>query len=309
MNITIIGAGAMGTLFGGLLSEAGHRITMAARNPETVSVLTEQGITITGISGEHQAPVQAVGDTTTLPPQDMVLVTVKSYDTAAAVAMHRQVMTQSRCVLTLQNGLGNAETIADAIGASTVIAGTTTIGANLLRPGVVHHAGNGDTHVGSLEDNSRSLAELVVDIFAAAGIPVSISDQIMQGIWQKVCINAAINPLTALLSVRNGELEQHAESRAMMDRIVEEVVAVAAARGITLDASAMQDRAHTVARNTANNRSSMLMDILHNRRTEIADINGAIARYAADHGLTAPLNEALASLVNIIEKGIERETA
>ena len=308
MHITIIGAGAMGTLFGGLLADAGHAVTLAVRNSEITRHINTMGLHITGASGDMTAEATAVSDTTALPPQDMVLMAVKSYDTAAAVDMHRGALTRSQCVLTLQNGLGNAEAIADAIGPATVLAGTTTIGANLLAPGEVHHAGDGDTYIGPLDPAGMPLAEMAQEIFAAAGIFITLSPDIMTGIWQKVCINAAINPLTALLAVRNGVLEAHAPGRAIMDRIVEETVGVAAAEGVTLDMAALRQRAHAVARNTGDNRSSMLMDVLHRRRTEIADINGAIARLAADHGLAAPVNETLASLIKIIETGIPRET-
>ena len=308
MQITIIGAGAMGTLFGGLLAAAGHHVTLALRNPETMAHINEKGVRITGASGDTTAGVQAVIGTDALPSQDVILMAVKSYDTAAAVDMHRRTLTRSQCVLTLQNGLGNAEAIADAIGPATVLAGTTTIGANLLGPGKIHHAGDGDTYIGPLDPAGMPLAEMTREIFAAAGIFMKISPDIMTGNWKKVCINAAINPLTALLAVRNGVLEAHPQSQGIMDRIVEEAVAVAAAAGITLDLAVMRERAHAVARNTGDNRSSMLMDVLHHRRTEIADINGAIARLAADHGLAAPVNETLASLVRMIETGIPRET-
>jgi 2-dehydropantoate 2-reductase len=210
----------------------------------------------------------------------LVVVAVKAYDTAPAMRQHAAVVGPTTVVTTFQNGLGNVETIAGLVGETRVLGGTTALGANLLAPG---------------------RGELRGDVLGAAGIAAVAVPNIGPRIWSKLAVNTGINALTAILRVRNGVLALHPETLALLESAVRETVAVARARGVDLDAESLVERTREVARRTAANVSSMLADVRARRRTEIAEINGAVAVAGRALGIPTPINELLAVLVCAVE--------
>jgi len=242
----------------------------------------------------------ATADAAAVPSPDLVIVAVKAYDTRAAAAAVAPALAADTAVLTLQNGMGNGEAIAAAVGAHRVMAGSTDHGAHLLDVGEVRHAGAGHTVVGRLagpeDDRLREMAALLT----AAGLETATAAHVEPVLWRKLVVNAAINPLTALLRLPNGDLLGTPERRRLLDLIVDEAVAVVEGAGIVLPDADMRGLVHTVCRNTAANRSSMLQDVLRARRTEIDAINGALLERAAAAGVAAPLNELLVALVRAL---------
>jgi len=202
-------------------------------------------------------------------------------------------------VVTLQNGLGNRELLAAALGDAQVGQGVTAQGATLLGLGQVRHAGQGDTVFGAAP--KRAGMELLVDLFNTCGLPAKLSDDLDALVWGKLVVNAGINALTALLRVPNGALEASAEARALMAALIDEAAAVARARGTALPYP--DPLAHTlaVARATGANHSSMLQDVLRRSPTEVDAINGAIAREGLRLGVPTPVNSLLAELVRALE--------
>ena len=296
MKTAIIGPGALGCLFGAYLAKGGLDVTLIDHRPERARTLGAGGITVQGLRGEHHVPVRVTAESNSLGPVDLVIVCVKAYHTGDALRLHGSLVGNNTMVWTIQNGLGNVETMARLVPADRIVGGSTTMGANLLAPGRVHHAGEGETFIGELDGTLSPRVELVARKLSAAGIPVQPRADIQRLIWRKVLVNVAINALTAILRVRNGVLLEHEPALRLMEDAVREAVRAAASHGIHLAEDEAVTQAKDVARRTAKNRSSMLVDILAGRRTEIDFINGAITGLGP-----APVNRVLTDLVRALE--------
>ncbi len=234
------------------------------------------------------------------PPPDLIIVTVKAYDTQNAVRQLRGHVRDDTMILTLQNGLGNLELLREWRGIDA-FAGTTTMGATLLSPGKVRISGLGKTMIGSEENPEGALH--IVRAFAESGVPVEHSHDIVSEIWAKIIVSSCINPLTAVLRVPNGKLLQSEIVRRLMKEVCIEGEQVANVMGIRLPSKDMYARTRAVALHTAPNLSSMLQDVMKGRRTEISQINGALYEIASRHDLTAPLNAILTAMVSAMSDG------
>ncbi|MBI4917473.1 MAG: 2-dehydropantoate 2-reductase [Acidobacteria bacterium] len=301
MRVAIVGPGAIGCTIGAYLVLADNQVTFLARDEARAHRLRRSGIRVEGVRGSFRVPVAATADAGRAGSFQLVLVCVKAYDTAAAMAQHAAAVGPTTIVATFQNGLGNVEALAGVVGEGRVLGGTTAMGANVVGPGRVHHAGAGETFVGEPSGELSGRAEHIARQLTAAGVETRAVRDIRARLWSKVAVNCGINALTAILRVRNGVLPRHAETLAVMDSAVREAVAVARARGLPLEAETMVERTREVARRTADNVSSMLADVRARRRSEIAEINGAVAAAAREAGLSAPVNETLAFLVCAVE--------
>ncbi|MDP8256812.1 MAG: ketopantoate reductase family protein [Candidatus Alcyoniella australis] len=301
MRIYVIGAGAVGSIFGGYLSLGGHEVTLVESRPETRQNVERHGLRIEGLRGELCARPRIVEQAGPDAAAQLVMVCTKAYDTAAAVDQHRALFGADTLAMSLQNGIGNVEALAERVGGENVLAGTTTSGGYLVEPGRVCHAGQGLTVIGESRGGESQRAQRIAKAFCDAGIQTEVSQHIDELLWSKLCVNVAINPLTALLGVPNGVPAQYEPSKRLMLAAVDEAVDVAASVGVLLDREQMRERALEVARLTADNRSSMLGDLAAGRRTEIDFINGAVARVGAQHGVDTPVNRVLAQLVRAAE--------
>jgi len=233
-------------------------------------------------------------------PVDLLVVVVKAYATADALrwAVGAGAVGPDTVALTLQNGLGNAEVLAAALGPERVLAGTTAQGATLLAPGQVRHGGEGPTHIAPWVPGgpAAARADAVAALFTQAGLPTSVAPDPRPLLWAKLCVNCGINALTAILRVPNGGLLERPEARRLMELAAAEAGAVAAAEGVVLPADPVE-RTVAVARATGANRSSMLQDVERGRRTEVDAINGAVANRGRTAGVPTPVNAVLADLV------------
>ncbi len=311
LRVLVAGAGAVGSVLGGLLAAAGHRVTLLGRERHLTAV-AETGLAIEGLWGEHRVRgLELASDAAALqPPFDAALLTVKSYDTAAMLAATAGLIASDGCVIALQNGLGNVEQVVDAVGAGRALGGRVIFGATIPRPGVARVTvfadpvaiGAGIALTPGVEDRARAWAER----FAAAGIPTEYTPALHAHLWTKVFYNAALNPLGALFGQPYGALAADADARAIMDAVFDEGFAVAAARGVvplmpTADAYRELFYGRLVPA-TAHHRSSMLQDLERGRRTEIDAINGCIWRFGRDAGIPTPVNATLTRLVRWRER-------
>ena len=301
MKIAIIGAGSIGSLFGGFLTQSGESVILVDKYAQRVDLLNESGLRIEGVSGEHRIAVKAVTNVQNLGPVDWVFVCVKAFDTQKAVEQHRALIGPDTAVLTLQNGMGNVERIAQLVGAEHVLGGTTAQGGYLVESGHLRHAGNGPTHIGELSGEKTDRLRMIVDLFNRAGFATSMADNIDSLIWTKLVINVGINALTALLRVNNGLTSAVEPARKVQKAAVDEALAVARAAGISLDAEAVAGKVVDVAKATATNVSSMLTDVLESKQTEIGFINGAVCRQGEKLGVPTPVNWTLTKLVGALE--------
>ena len=305
-TIVVVGAGAIGSLFAGLLARSGVSVLVLDVDRAKVDRIDGEGIELSGLSGPDLVTVPATTDIASTSDADFYLICVKAYDTAAAVAPLVDVAGPQSVFVSLQNGLGNDAILRDLVGRHRTILGTVGLGAYLAGPGHVIHAGSGPIRLGSLDDRQPQGSDRpdpparLATLLGQAGLEVEVTDSIRQVVWRKLLGNVAINPVTALLRVRNGALLEIAEARALIETLVVEALAVAQADGVALDASTSLCEVIDLARRTGANRSSMLMDVLAGRRTEVAQLNGAVADLADRLGVAAPVNRAISLLVSAL---------
>jgi 2-dehydropantoate 2-reductase len=295
-NILIVGTGALASLFAARLSQAGYSITMLGSWQAGLDALQRDGVRLLNARGEEQRfPIQAIHDPRECQDVRYALVLVKAWQTEQAARQLRECLAEDGLAITLQNGLGNRETLARSLGPSRVALGVTTTGATLVGPGLVREGGEG---VLSMERHP-SLGP-IEDALKAANFQVDIVDDAQSLIWGKLVINTAINPLTAILQVPNGKLLELPSAREMMGGLALETAHVAGAEGIQLPFQDPVAAAEDVALRTAANHSSMLQDLLRGAPTEIDAICGAVVEAGQKHGVNTPLNWACWKLVKAI---------
>jgi 2-dehydropantoate 2-reductase len=304
--VLVAGAGALGSVFGGLLARMGWPVVLLGRAGHLGAVGTD-GLRIEGLFGDHLVRgLEVVTDASALRgPFGAVLLTVKSYDTAAMVETVRPHLAASGHLVCLQNGLGNLEQVGTILGASRVLGARVIFGAEITGAGRVRVTVNAaPVLVGSADsgDAARTAAAARwAEEFAAAGIPSGFTDNLAGELWAKVFYNAALNPLGALLGVPYGYLPDDPDARAIMDRAIDEAFAVATASGVRLRWPAARDYRDVfygeLVPSTAAHRSSMLQDLERGRPTEIDAINGWVARRADAMGIAAPVNTMLTHMI------------
>jgi 2-dehydropantoate 2-reductase len=309
MNVLIYGAGAIGCFQGAFLARAGHTVTLYGREAPMRKIAAE-GLHIDGIFGEfHTTSLDTAWrleqvDTSQL---EIVLLCVQAYDTAAAMEEIELLAQGGALVVSLQNGLGNVEQIAQHIGPEQTIAGriitgvtmteanwaTVTVTADATRIGPVA----GGLPMGQVENIAATLNE--------AGLPTCAAHDVMKYIWAKVFYNSALNPLSALLNQTYGQLGQNAYTRKVMDEVIDEGFAVARAAGVDLFWDEPEEYRRVFYGQevpiTSAHRSSMLQAIEKGKRTEIDALNGALARLGGQHGISVPVNRTLTELIKAKE--------
>lgn len=307
-NITLFGTGALASLFAGLLNRATQedtpRVTLFGTWHEQIQAVQEPGLTLIFPDGaESHLKLNATTNLAEIPRSDLALILVKSHQTARVAKQAARILNPNGVVVTLQNGLGNFEALARAVGAERVVEGVTYIGANMLQAGRVHYAAAAKTFLG-LSAALKPQLQQVSALFNQAGIETELTSNIEQLIWCKLLVNAVINPLTALFEVRNGDLLTDPLIRRVFTDGVKEVSEVARAQGITLPKDDPVQYAMDVCKQTGANRSSMLQDILRGAQTEIDAISGEILKLGRKAGIPTPVNQFFLTHVREKERGV-----
>jgi 2-dehydropantoate 2-reductase len=300
MKITIIGSGAMGCLFGGLLTEHGQDVQLFDVRTEQVRALNENGLRLCRDGSERVIRVRASANPTEIKGTNLALIFVKHTQTRAAAQIASRLLDDGGYALTLQNGMGNAEIIAETVGADRVLCGTTAQGAMLLGLGKIQHSGVGDTVIGMWRRQRQPIAAQVAEIFSAVGIASKDVDDIEPILWNKLFVNVGINAVTALTGIRNGQLLDLEPTKRLMRDVVLEAIAVAKVLSMPIAPDALEN-VERVAEATASNRSSMGQDVDALRPTEIDAINGYIVHRAKELGLAVPINQTLVRLVKTLQ--------
>lgn len=301
MKIAIVGPGALGLLLAGLLSKTKEDIWILDKDKERAGLISRNGIRVEGVSGSWEASLKATHEAQKLEKADLVIITVKAYDTKSAVSRCKSLVGPDTYVLTLQNGVGNVEIISEEFGEERVLGGVTNMGATLIGPAKVRHAGKGETVIGRMDGKLPVEMKRIRDIFTKAGLDLKFSRDIKSLLWSKLIINAGINALTAVTRLPNGKLIEFEGARKVLRDAVTEAVRVAKRKRIKLAYDDPLAKVEAVCEATSTNISSMLQDVLKKKRTEIDFINAVIVRQAHEVRIPVPVNTLLTDLVKTIE--------
>jgi len=297
MKIGIVGAGALGGLFGALLTESGEDVWLLDKYRERADFIRRKGLIIEKGRRSRRVRINAATSGKEISTCDVVIMLVKAYDTVRAAKAATSLVGEKTLLLTLQNGIGNSEVLNRAFGKRRVVLGATAQGSNVIRDGVVRHAGWGKTIIGEQDGDITDRIKNLRTVFNRAGIETSLTRNIRLTIWKKLVVNACINPLTAITGLRNGELLRHRFLLGIMHQITKESVKVARAKGIRIDYRGALLRTKAVCKKTRDNISSMLQDINRGKETEIDYINGGIVKIARRNKISVPTNELIWRLV------------
>ena len=315
-NILIVGTGALATLFAARLTQAGYHIDLLGTWQEGLNAIQKNGVRLVDSNGDEQKFQVHATDS----PQECIgtkhaLVLVKAWQTERAARQLAECLADDGLAVTLQNGLGNYETLIQSLGLKRVALGSTTTGATLLGPGLVRAGGEGTISIGrkralgglsesTLAPGASAGEDPMEAALKSAKFNVKIVEDAQSLVWGKLVVNAAINPLTALLKIPNGELLERPSAREMMGTLANEAASVAHAENIDLPFDDPVAAVEEVARKTAANHSSMLQDVLRGAPTEIDAICGAIVSAAKKHKVGAPANGVCWQLVRaLVHKG------
>ena len=311
-SLVVVGAGAMGGLFGGLLAEGGLDVTLVDTWTEHIAAIKSHGIRIVGVGGDRNIAIAATTDAHEVRRADIVLFQCKAFANDEAARAVKHLFTGDTVAISFQNGLGNEARLENILGPGKVLAGLTAQAGLVEAPGVVRNFGDLPTHIGELSggelsgglsDRVKSIAESLT----AHGLPVMPSADIKREKWKKLLGNVALGAISALTDQRSFEIMSVPELRATVFRLVDEAAAVAKAEGVALDVaearSVMLRLADTTGGGTGTSKSSMREDIIRKRPTEIDTIHGAVAALARIHGIATPTIDTMVALVKGVESG------
>ncbi len=304
-KIAVVGAGAVGSFYGALLARAGHAVVLIGR-PAHVDAIRRDGLRLEMAGTVEALPIEASSDIAAARDADLVLFSVKSTDTAAVARELAPLLARDAVVVSLQNGVENADAIAREVDA-TVVPAVVYVATAMPAPGVVRHHGRGDLVIGPrtrAAASDRALADrldALVALFATAGVAVKVSPEVVAELWSKLMINCAYNAISAVAQASYGDMVALAPIRELQRTVVAEVVAVAAASGVELPLAAAIEAMERIAPAMPAQLSSTAQDVARGKPSEIDHLNGFVARRGRELGVATPANQALFALVKLVE--------
>ena len=303
MNIVIIGAGAMGCLFGGRLNNnSANEVLLVDKWAEHVNKINSEGLIIRSETGDERISVKARLAGGSLERADIVIPFTKTQDTEKALDGARGIFGKDTLVLTLQNGIGNVEKLARYVPVEQIIVGVTTFPGDVVGPGVISTHGGGKTSIMSADGIRRPQTDALALLLDKANLHCTVVEDINVIIWEKLAFNSALNALCAVTRLPVGGIGRSQQGRNLALRIVDEVIDVANRKGIKADPERCRKMIEMAFASHKDHQPSMLQDVLANRTTEIASINAAVVKEADQLGVHVPVTETLANLVQVIEK-------
>ena len=303
MNIAVIGAGAMGCIYGMYLSRKNEVLLIDVVKAH-VDAINEKGLEFTHLDGttEMVTRLKATMDTSACSPADLVILLTKGYQSGQALEKNASLIGPETIVCSLQNGYGNADDIVKYVPEAQIVLGTSGGGAIVAGPGKILHKGQGPTQLGCLTAD-QSKAEVVAKAMIDCDVPgVELIPDVKTLLWSKLFVNIGINPICAITGETNISIVNNPYSRAVSAMLVKEAVEVANATGMNFSSEEMVQHTLDIAEVTGGNICSMLADVSHKRRTEVDRINGAAVSEAAKVGMSAPLNELITNLIHAKEQ-------
>jgi 2-dehydropantoate 2-reductase len=292
-RIAVMGAGAVGCYYGAVLARAGHEVTLIGR-PQHVAAVRGAGLRLQTNQSDEFIKLKSTSEPEGVSGARLVLLSVKSTDTEAAGKAMARYLERDAAILTLQNGVDNAERLAAALGRE-VIPAVVYVAVEMAGPGHVRHHGRGELVIGPSVHGKA-----IVDAFGTAGVQVEISDNVMGALWAKLIVNSAYNALSAITQLPYGRLVQNAGVPEIMRDVVDECLSVARASSVRI-AGDMHETVRRIAQTMPGQFSSTAQDLARQKKTEIDHLNGYVVRKGAALGVPTPVNRTLLALVKALE--------
>lgn len=307
MRIAVLGAGAMGSWFGGKLSQHGCAVQLLTTNQAHRDAINTNALVLRENSADTLVIIDAVEPASIQAPIDLILLFTKTFQSRDALASIAHAINENTHVLSLQNGLGNAESVATQVPLNRTWIGVTMVPVDKVEPGVVVCKGHGVSFFGNAaNDNDQPMAQTILSAFEPTGIGLQHVRNVHQRIWEKVAFNAGMNSLTALSHGRPGTVGESAGAKELAQNVAKEVALIAQSQQIEIDLDAVFNMIELSCTKHPDHIPSMLQDLLSKRRTEVDALNGAVVEFAKQAGLQAPLNDTLATLVRLAELSHQR---
>jgi 2-dehydropantoate 2-reductase len=301
MKIVIVGAGAMGGLFGGLLKKAGSDVALIDVWKDHVDTINRDGLLIERDGERMNVPIPALFPDQVTGNADLMIVFTKSFNTESAVAAIRGMITGTTWALSLQNGIGHVDIIEQFIPRDRIVHGVTTYPSDLVGPGHIRSEGQGTVKIMSVNGEPAPMVQTIQEALNRAGIHCEANPNVVAAIWEKLAFNSVMNALTSAMGLTVGQVGDAKEGRELAEQIVDEVVGVAHRKEILADKSRIMSMVSMAFEKHRDHRPSMLQDILAKRKTEIDAINGAVVREADGLGMRLPVNETVYRMVKTVE--------
>ena len=301
-HVVVLGAGAMGSLFGGLLAEGGLEVTLVDPWKEHIEKIKKDGLQIVGFGGDRFIPIAATCDAVEVTSADIVFVQCKANFNAPAAASVQHLFSENTdtVAISFQNGLGNEEELAEYFGADRVLGGLTAQGANVEAPGIIRNHAELPSYIGEMAGGVSDRTREIASVLSAGGLPTEPSENIRQDIWRKLMANIAISAVSGITGLNIGQIFNQHLADDVSYAALDEAVAVANAAGVNLSAADAKEILGRIAgpNGTPGNKSSLRVDIENERPSEIDYINGAVVKLGRKHKVPVPVNETLVTLVH-----------
>jgi 2-dehydropantoate 2-reductase len=302
MRIAVVGVGAMGSVYAGLLAEAGNEVWALDASEHVVAAIRERGLRVEGASGDRVVRIGATSDPSEIGVVDLVVIATKAMHVRDAAVAARPLVARDTVVLPIQNGIGSGDSVAEVLGEERVVAGIAGgFGASVVAPGHAHHHGFELVRIGERHGPVTPRIEAVAEVWRAAGFTVQAEDDVDRLIWEKLVCNVCFSGTCTVLGLTLGEVMADPNAWRVATGCAVEAYDVARASGVALGFEDPVEHVTAFGRRILGARPSMLLDRLAGRPSEIDVINGAIPPRAAALGLTAPCNETVTALVKALE--------
>ena len=301
-RVAVVGAGAMGSVYGATLHRGGVDVTLVDVAPPVIEALRNNGLRIEREGEETRTDVPITDDPSSVGAVDLVVFFVKCYHTRVAAESAKAMLDDGTTVVTLQNGWGNGDVLAEVFGGERVVLGSSYHSATALGPGQVAHTAVGPTVLGNFE-GAGDRADRVAEVLSRVGLDAAVKPNVRTEIWKKVTLNAAALPTSALTGLVAGEVAKLDSLMDVVNALAREAVDVGRAAGFDIDIGERITAIRGALERAGNGKASMLQDVEAGRRTEIDVVNGAVARLGREHGIPTPLNDAMVGLVAGYERG------
>jgi 2-dehydropantoate 2-reductase len=305
LNVAVLGAGAMGCLFGGLLAEKGLKVTLIDVWKEHIDAINKNGLKMDGFGGDRFIKINATNDPKSISPVDVVIVMCKATALEQALTNAKNIVGDKTVLMSFQNGIGHEAIMQNIVGTDKVLGGTTTQASNILGPGHIKNHASLPSWIGEYDGGVSERVKMIAETFTAHGLETIASDNVKKKKWMKLFALTAVGPLSAIFDMHHTELyvtnKQAKLARELGKQIILETRSVAMADGVDVSEDECLEMFNKIADSNQTNKSSMAFDIQYKRKTEIDFINGSVSKIGKQHGVPTPLNDMLYKIIRVKE--------